>query len=562
MAKTSLLLLRIEATRSSLTLRTPLMESRPHRKRGSTSRSPVSQNVPARGRKSGKLDRLSRSAARESLHWYRLIVDNVRDFAIFSADVKGEISSWNPGAERFFGYRADEILGKPMDVLYCPEDRAAGIAEQERKTALEQGTSEDERWHIRKDGSRFFVFGRVNPMYTDEGEICGFIKIARDITNRKELQTRLDSNEQLHRMILQNIPEIAVFSIDPNRKIQTWNKGAEQTYGYESKEVIGKNIALLYLPEERARGEPERILATTLKDGFAAEEHWCLRKDGTRIFVTGVLRPICDESGNLRGFSIVGRDITTRRKLQEDLERARAELEQIVAQRTESLTEVVHELETFSYSLSHDMRAPLRAMQGFAQELATRYSASLPEPAKNLLHRIASAAERLDRLIKESLTFHRSSREPLPLEPTPLEPLFDALCIEHPQLREPGVLSIQQPLLSVLAHPPSLAQALGNLLKNALRFVSPGRKPEIRIWTDRRDGYVRICVEDNGIGIPAANHEKVWNLFSRLHPERYEGLGVGLALVRRAVERMGGTTGVESEDGQGSLFWIELKTAR
>jgi two-component system, chemotaxis family, CheB/CheR fusion protein len=147
-------------------------------------RNKTCQLAPARRTKSQRSDsapnqntprRLSRNAARESHRWYRLIVDNVRDFAIFSADVHGNVSSWNPGAERFFGYTAEEILGKPMDILYIPEDRAAGVPARERAAAAKGGSSEDERWHLRKDGSRFYVFGRVNAMFTDEGELCGFI---------------------------------------------------------------------------------------------------------------------------------------------------------------------------------------------------------------------------------------------------------------------------------------------------------------------------------------------------------------------------------------------------
>ena len=483
----------------------------------------------------------------------------MRDFAIFSADPNGQINSWNPGAERFFGYKEKEILGRPMDLLYCPEDRAAGIAEQERRIAAERGTSEDERWHLRKDGTRFFVFGRVNPMYTDQGELCGFVKIARDITERTMLQKRLDSSEEFHRLVIENIQDFAIFNVDPTGNIETWNSGAEQTYGYKREEVIGQKLATLYTPEDRARGQPEHVLADTLKNGVSTEEHWCVRKDGTRIFVTGVLRVLRDQTGSVRGFSKVARDITARRKLQDDLEQSRKELERIVAQRTASLTEAVHELEIFSYSLSHDMRAPLRAMQGFAQELLVTHAQNLPQAGRQLLQRIASAAERLDRLIKESLTFYRGPREPLPLQPTELEPLLDSLLLERAELLSSNAPTIKRPLLPVLAHPPSLTQALSNLLSNALRFVPEERRPQIAVWTEPRNGQVRICVKDNGIGISPVDRERVWNLFTRIHPERFEGTGIGLALVRRAIERMGGSTGVESEEGQGSLFWLQLQ---
>jgi PAS domain S-box-containing protein len=520
------------------------------------------------GDKSGKQTKCAvaptdsaKDVRRESEEWHRLIVNNCRDFAIFSADVNGYINSWNPGAERFFGYRADEICGKPMEILYTPEDRASGIAAQERAGALKNGSSEDERWHMRNDGSRFFVSGRVNPMYSDEGEHCGFIKIARDVTIRKELQSRLESSEELHRLILENIQDFAIFTVDTSGNIETWNAGAENTYGYSQSEIIGQSMAKLYVPVDRSRGEPEKILATALRNSCAHEEHWCQRKDGKRLFLTGVLRTIRDDSGSVRGFCKVARDITARRDLQDKLERAQVDLENLVAQRTASLSEAIHELETFSYSLSHDMRAPLRAMQGFAEVVLARHAANLPEESQDLLRRIASSAQRLDRLIKESLAYYRAPREPLPLEATPLEPVLDTLCSEHPDLGVRDTLTIERPLLPVMAHQPSLVQALTNLLGNAVRFVPPDRKPRVRLWTEPVNGHVRICLEDNGIGIAPPDQQKIWNLFTRLHPEQFEGTGIGLALVRKATERMGGTVGLESEPGKGSKFWVQLRAA-
>lgn len=522
------------------------------------------QSWPGSGRSRAKRDEKRDGAVnlRESQEWCRLIVNSVRDFAIFTADTEGHVSSWNPGAERFFGYRDREILGKPMELLYTPEDREAGVAEKERATAAEKGTSEDERWHVCKDGRRFFVLGRVNPMYTDDGELCGFIKIATDITERKELQKRLTSSEELHELILRNIPDFAILTTDAAGKIETWNTGAEKTYGYTASEMIGQSISMLYEAEERAKGAPERMLASAVENKHAVEEHWCVRKDGRRIFVAGTIRPLFDEKGNIRGFSKVGRDITARRQLEDQLKGSRSQLEELVAKRTASLTEAVHELETFSYSLSHDMRGPLRAMEGFAEVVLEKYGANVPEEGQDLLKRIVSSAQRLDLLIKESLAYYRTPREPLPLEPTAIEPLIETFCSEHPEIARGDALKIDRPLQKVLAHPPSLMQSLANLLDNAFRFVAPERRPEIRVWTERSNGKVKIYVEDNGIGIAPSDQQKIWNLFARLHPQEFEGTGIGLALVRKAMERMGGNVGVKSEEGRGSKFWLELPAAK
>jgi PAS domain S-box-containing protein len=498
----------------------------------------------------------------ESEQWYRLIVENVRDFAIFSADLKGFITSWNPGAERFFGYNEQEILGKPMDILYVEEDRASGVAERERSQAAEKGYSEDERWHLRKDGSRFFVFGMVNAMYDDRGQQCGFIKIARDITPRKDLQNRLTASEELHRLILENIQDFAILTFDQQGAILTWNPGARRTFGYDEEEVRGKKVGFLYTPEDQARGLPERDMAQAIQRGVQAIEQWRVRKDGSRLFITSVLRPILDEGRNLRGFTEVSRDITARQQLQSSLERAREGLEQKVAERTASLTEAVHELEAFSYSLSHDLRAPLRAMQGFSEVVLRRYGGGLPKEGHELLERIASSAERLDGLIKDALSYHRVAREPLRVQPVDLDRLLSAILAEQPELfADDHTLEIEHPLLNVVGHEPSLTQCLFNLLGNALRFVAPDRRPRVRIRTEPIGDQVRIWVEDNGIGIPAQDQDRIWKMFIRLNPEQYSGTGIGLAIVRKAVERMGGSAGVESEPGVGSKFWLQLPAA-
>jgi len=161
-------------------------------------------------------------------------------------------------------------------------------------------------------------------------------------------------------------------------------------------------------------------------------------------------------------------------------------------------------------------------------------------------------------MIKESLAFYRAPRERLPLECTELAPLLENLASERPALASLGTMTIERPLLAVMAHPPSLVQVLANLFDNALRFVPQGRKAQVRLWTELHNGQVRISIQDNGIGIAPQDQPKIWNLFTRLHPDRFEGSGIGLALVCKATERMGGTVGVQSEEGKGSTFWLQL----
>jgi signal transduction histidine kinase len=262
-------------------------------------------------------------------------------------------------------------------------------------------------------------------------------------------------------------------------------------------------------------------------------------------------------------------DIAARLVLERQLQEVHAELEQTVAQRTAKLIETIHQLEMLSYSLSHDLRAPLRAMEGYARVTELKFGQALPAEGKELLQRIARSAGRLDALIKDVLTFHRTASESVNLHPVDLNALLDELIASRPELQAAQAsFEIRRPLPQVLGHEALLTQVLSNLLGNALRFVSAGTVPRVRVWSEPIQGpgesgpgvpsRVRVNVRDNGIGIARSDQERIWGMFIRLHPERYGGTGIGLAIVRKAVERMGGTVGVDSAPGSGSRFWIEI----
>jgi signal transduction histidine kinase len=254
-----------------------------------------------------------------------------------------------------------------------------------------------------------------------------------------------------------------------------------------------------------------------------------------------------------------------------------------VCERTAQLRETVAGLEAFSYSLSHDMRASLRAIHTFTEIALAHSEQKIGVEDANLLHRVLAAAVRMERMVRDVLAFSRVSREDLKLEPVDVEKLIQDLVVHLPEFQTPQAnIRIDSPLLPVLGHPASLVQCLSNLLGNAVKFVSPGVRPEVRIWTEpvqmampsvadmqkspgpdpqpKSTPAVRLWVEDNGIGVESEALGKIFDIFQRLHSE-YEGTGIGLAIVRKAVERMGGAVGVLSEPGKGSRFWIELPEA-
>jgi signal transduction histidine kinase len=253
------------------------------------------------------------------------------------------------------------------------------------------------------------------------------------------------------------------------------------------------------------------------------------------------------------------------------LEKAEAEvrllaesLEQRVVLRTAQLEETNQALQAFAYSVSHDLRAPLRAMQGFSEALLDDYGDRLDETGRDYARRVVAAAERMDRLISDLLSYSRVSRTEMTPQNVPLDTAVgEARQGLETALRERGgAIRVDGPLPPVKAHRPTLVQVIANLLGNALTFTAPGVAPRVRVWAEPRNGQVRLWVEDNGIGIAPEHHERIFRVFERLHGiESYAGTGVGLAIVRKGVERMGGQVGVESAPGAGSRFWIELPRA-
>ncbi len=253
-----------------------------------------------------------------------------------------------------------------------------------------------------------------------------------------------------------------------------------------------------------------------------------------------------------------------------DQKLAEEKLERIVAERTARLNETVHDLEAFSYSVAHDMRAPLRAMTGFSKIVLSEYAGQMVEQGKDYLQRIADSASRLDLLIQDVLSYSKIITADLPLESVDLQTFIPQIIDSYPNLETgQAEIRIEAPLPRVLANPAALTQVISNLLGNAVKFVAPGVRPRVVIRSEVatlasdkiETPMVRLWIEDNGIGIPKKAQDKIFMMFQRLNPVgAYEGTGIGLTIVRRAVERMGGKVGLESEPGEGSKFWVELKT--
>ena len=407
----------------------------------------------------------------------------------------------------------------------------------------------------------------------------------------------LAESEAKYRLLAETARDIILVH-DMEGYIQYVNRAGLERSGYSAEEALGKSITDFVPPEYLAgiaRRREQRLTGDLDMQVYEAE---FVNRAGERIPVEVSSSPIL-RGDQVAGVLLVVRDITRRKQAEEALQRHAEELERCVAERTAELEERVaeverlnraltnlledlqaanrnleataarlretnEELEAFVYSVSHDLRAPLRAMEGFAQALLEDYGEGMDPTARDYAGRIIAAARRMDVLIQDLLAYSRVSRTEVRLGSVALERVIqDVLQELEAEIREKNAqVLVEEPLPLVQAHYTILCQVLSNLLSNAVKFVAEGVRPRVRMWAEERGEWIRLWVEDNGIGIPPEYYERIFRIFERLHGiETYPGTGVGLAIVKKGVERMGGRVGVESEVGQGSRFWIELYRA-
>jgi PAS domain S-box-containing protein len=401
------------------------------------------------------------------------------------------------------------------------------------------------------------------PDFDERGQIRGWIASIADITERKQADRA--------RVLLSSIVESsddAIISKDLDGNIITWNEAAERIFGYHAQEILGQHIFRIVPPELQ---QQENQILERLRRGEAIRQYETFRlaKNSSTIPVSLTISPLKDTTGRIVGASSIVRDITKSKQAEQALEKAKADLqahaenlEKTVAERTAQLRETNAELEAFSFSLSHDLRAPLRTIRNFAQIVLDERRADLG-PNAAFLERVVNAAKRMDRLIQDVLAFSRISRQSLTSHTVDVENLVLTITNERLDLQPPRAeIQIPSPLPPIRGDEASLSQCVANLLDNAVKFVPAGIMPRVVIRSEPVGEKVRLWFEDNGIGIDPGSQQTIFDMFQRAHPGgHYEGSGLGLAIVRKAVERMGGTVGVQSALGQGSRFWLELPRA-
>jgi PAS domain S-box-containing protein len=410
----------------------------------------------------------------------------------------------------------------------------------------------------RADDTEFLADLAISRVPTEEPPRC--TALIRDITDRKKAEAALQESEQRLRHLIEDVKDYAIYLLDPEGRVASWNAGAKRIKGYNAEEIIGRSFSTFFTPEDIQRGVPDEILECAKVRGRALYEGWRLRKDGSTVWVLGTITALRDEAGRLRGFSKVAQDMTERRKAEEEIRRLNEQLEQRVRERTAQLEAANQELEAFSYSVSHDLRGPLRHISAYAEILQSEAAAKLDQTSRQHLQTMADSAANLGHLIDALLAFSRMGRSEMRERTISLATLVEEARHElRQEAKDRNVDWRIGELPEVQGDPLMLRQVMVNLLSNALKYTRTRPLARIEVGATVAEQETVVFVRDNGVGFDMQYGDKLFGVFQRLHEAReFEGTGIGLANVRRIIHRHGGRTWAEGEAGSGATFYFSI----
>jgi PAS domain S-box-containing protein len=492
---------------------------------------------------------------------YRLLVEAVTDYAIFLLDPSGIVTTWNPGAQRFKGYTADEAIGRHFSCFYSEDDQSAGLPARALETAEREGKFEAEGWRIRKDGTRFWANVIIDPIRGRSGELIGFVKISRDLSERKAAEQILQQSEQQFRLLVQGVTDYAIYLLDPDGRVNNWNLGAQRIKGYLPDEIIGQHFSRFYTDDDRAADAPRRALETVRNEGRFEKEGWRVRKDGSRFWAHVVIDPIRDDQRNIIGYAKITRDITERRDVQAKLEEAREF--SLQRQKMEAIGQLTG-------GIAHDFNNLLTAVLGSLELLRKR----LPDDPKSiaLLQNAAQGAERGVTLTKRMLAFARNYelKQEVTDVPEIVRGMTDLLQRSvgpsfNIETRFPLTLNsvdvdrnqLELAILNLSVNARDAMPDGGNIILAArVESVSSGHRSELNSGL-----YVCLSIIDTGEGMNEETLRRATEPFFTTKGVG-KGTGLGLSMVHGFAEQSGGRFILHSQKGSGTTAELWLPTAK
>jgi PAS domain S-box-containing protein len=501
-----------------------------------------------------------RKRAQAQIAYQAHLLDNVHD-AVIATDAQRRLTAWNRAAETLYGWRASQVLGRPIaDVLrpYAAENPQPGLAD----TLAATGRGRQEVVHFRRDGQPVHIGETIMALRSDSGEVTGYVSVNRDITDRKRAAEALRESQARLSAIIDSAMD-AIISVDSQLNIVLFNAAAEHMFRCSAASTLGKPIDRFvpnlfrgtHLEHIRRFGETG---VTSRRMGHLGALTG-MRADGEQFpFEASISQT---QAFGDRFYTVILRDITDRMRDEAQIRALNARLEQRVAERTAELEAKNRELETFTYSVSHDLKAPLRGIAGYTRLLLDDHAGCLDADAGSMLGNIRGAVRHMNQLIDDLLAYSRLEQQRLSTGPVDLLSLINMVIDERSQeLNDRGIeVTVDIRCGIAMADADGLTQAMRNLLDNALKFTCTVPEPHIEIRGTEAGDHCTLSIRDNGIGFDIKHHDRIFGIFQRLHrAEDYPGTGIGLAIVHKAMRRMNGHVWAESAAGQGACFHLEI----
>ncbi len=478
----------------------------------------------------------------------RTIFENAPD-AIIATNLNNKITEWNKAAEAMYKYSRDEVLGRSINDIIQSEHILPLTRKKAEEELKKTGLWKEELYQASPRKEKMTGLSSTSLLKDENGIALGYLGVNRDITEIRKTEKQLGEIDKLYHLLVNEVADYAIILLDTKGIIVSWNKGAEKIKGYTEEEIIGKHFSVFYTDEEKEKGIPLAALETTKREKKYACEGWRVRKNKNLFWADVVITELVDEEGNLKGFVKITRDLTERKKAENE-----------ILKRTEELKRSNAELEQFAYVASHDLQEPLRMITSYVQLIEKHYKDKLDKDANDFIHFAVDGANRMQTLIYSLLDYSRINRVK-PFESIDLDDVLKEVMKDlSVSIKESQAKITWGKLPEIYGDKVLIGQLFFNLIANAIKFKGD-RTPEIDISYKIENGKYVFAVKDNGIGIKKEYAEKIFVIFQRLHSkDKYPGTGIGLAICKKIVERHEGEIWVESELNKGSTFYFTIKT--